>query len=105
MIRAMRDHLVDSLFTLPALVQADMAPSLHFYFANLGGMRRAIAPALLRSYRTWLRDHNDCALLATLTAAADHWSLLCEAVLKSYKAEPQRNGGELMAELEGRITF
>ena len=44
--RAVRDLLADCLVTLPALAQRRATPALHFWFANLEGLRRSLAPGL-----------------------------------------------------------
>ena len=54
MARAVRDHLADALSTLPSLIERAHPPSLHFYFANLSGMRKQIYPALLNAYQHWV---------------------------------------------------
>ena len=54
-VRAARDHLADCTVTLPALLDRDAAASLHFWFANLDGMRREILPAMLYRLRLVVR--------------------------------------------------
>jgi len=44
MLRAVRDLLADCLVTLPALVTRGAVGSLHFWYSNLDGVRRALAP-------------------------------------------------------------
>ncbi|HTT12360.1 MAG TPA: hypothetical protein VMG60_15850 [Burkholderiaceae bacterium] len=46
LVRAVRDLLADCLVTLPVLAQRGTVPALHFWFANLEGLRRALAPRL-----------------------------------------------------------
>jgi hypothetical protein len=54
--RAVRDHLADCLVTLPTLLEREAVGSLHFYLANLSGLRRALFPALLQAYESWLES-------------------------------------------------
>ena len=54
MIRAVRDHLADSLTTLPDLVSKGKDAALHFYFANLNSVRKDLFPALYQGYQSWL---------------------------------------------------
>jgi len=46
-VRAVRDLLADCLVTLPALLERRATASLHFWFSNFDGVRRALAPQLL----------------------------------------------------------
>jgi hypothetical protein len=48
-----RDNLADCLSTLPQLIERDAACSIHFYFANFGGMRATLFPLLAGAYRSW----------------------------------------------------
>ena len=45
-VRALRDHLADCLVTLPTLLQRRADASLHFWFANLEGVRALLFPRL-----------------------------------------------------------
>jgi hypothetical protein len=54
--RAVRDHLADCLVTLPTLLKREAIGSLHFYLANLSGLRRALFPALPQAYDAWLDE-------------------------------------------------
>ncbi|MDX2507407.1 MAG: hypothetical protein QNL62_23425 [Gammaproteobacteria bacterium] len=77
MLRAVKDHLADSLSTLPALLSDFRPESLHFYIANLTSMRKTIAPGLMQCYQQWLhKGGNDNALepLKSYNARArQHW--------------------------------
>jgi len=50
MLRAIRDHLADSLTTLPALLLSNSAPSWNFYFGNLNNMRKDLFPSIIKGY-------------------------------------------------------
>ena len=52
-LRAIKDHIADTISTLPGLLETDNIPALHFYFANLTGMRREIFPEAIQAYRKW----------------------------------------------------
>ena len=82
MARAVRDHLADALSTLPALLERAHPPSLHFYFANLSGMRRQIYPALMDAYDHWI-TYNDTARLRTQNETGrQHWLQVARALLR-----------------------
>ncbi|MHB9119399.1 MAG: Sfum_1244 family protein [Burkholderiales bacterium] len=73
MARAVRDHLADSLSTLPHLLEDGGGASLHFYFANFKGMRRELAPNLDSGYRKWVTGGGLAALEQAVAAGADYW--------------------------------
>jgi len=73
MARAVRDHLADALCTLPDLIERAHPPSLHFYFANLSGMRKQIYPALLNAYEYWVEYADRSRLEAQVRAGRTHW--------------------------------
>lgn len=75
--RAARDHLADCTTTLPALLERDAAPSLHFWFAGLDGLRRELFPRLGRAYRLWREGDRGAALGQAVATGAAHWHALC----------------------------
>lgn len=82
--RAARDHLADCLTTLPTLLQEAQAASLHFYFANLTGMRQALFPMLQTAYRAWRDDGNVAPLADAVTRGRDHWLAVTQRMLAQY---------------------
>lgn len=85
-VRALRDHLADCLVTLPALLERDAAPSLHFWFANLHGMRQALFPRLAAAYTRWGQGDEGRALHAAVNDGVPHWRHVCEKVLALHAA-------------------
>jgi len=71
--RAVRDNLADCLSTLPSLLEREAAASLHFWFANFDGMRRALFPRLALAYRDWCERGQSAVLAAAIAAGAGHW--------------------------------
>jgi hypothetical protein len=72
--RAVRDHLADSLTTLPVLLQDAAEASLHIYFANFSGLRRELFPQLHSAYQSWVAHRSGLAALKALVAPARrHW--------------------------------
>lgn len=89
MARSVRDNLADCLSTLPELIQRDQSCSLHFYFANLEGLRRTLFPQLVSAYEHW-RDSGDVSkLLAAVEAGRTHWQAAAEQMLKTWQKDPQ----------------
>jgi hypothetical protein len=80
--RAARDHLADCLVTLPALLARNAAPSIHFWFAGLDGMRRELFPRLTGAYDAWRRGDGGGALAAAAEAGAAHWQRVCDDALR-----------------------
>ena len=91
-VRAARDHLADCLVTLPALVDRDAAASIHFWFANLDGVRRELAPGLRAAYAAWVSGDGGSALRAAAEAGAARWECACAGVLSAHAA-----GGDVLA--------
>ncbi len=86
MLRALRDHLADSLTTLPALLNNNNAASIHFYFGNMTAMRKHLAPALLSAYDKW-HEKGDLTALEQLAAKSQqHWQKLADEVNDLYTA-------------------
>lgn len=91
-VRAARDHLADCLVTLPALVDRDAAASIHFWFANLDGVRRELAPGLRDAYAAWRAGDGGTALRASAEAGAARWERTCADVLRAHA-----EGGDVLA--------
>jgi hypothetical protein len=79
--RAARDHLADCLVTLPTLLSRSAWPSLHFWFANLDGMRQEIAPAMTSAYAAWRDGTGGQAIGDAVRVGRAHWQRVCEDVL------------------------
>ncbi len=87
MARGVRDHLADSLSTLPALVEDGADAPLHFYFANLTSMRKHLFPRLVDAYRHWLESGRREALADLVPESAAHWESLAKRMLHIHRAE------------------
>lgn len=83
-VRAIRDHLVDCRYTLPALLEEGREAAIHFYMANFTTMRKAIFPALSQAYEQWLEGDGGKAYREVLRRAADYWLDQAEACLALY---------------------
>ena len=82
MLRAIRDHLADSLTTLPALLALDSAPSWHFYFGNLNNMRKDLYPALITGYEDWYETGSLNNISKIIEQGKQHWLELCQQILE-----------------------
>jgi len=86
MARAVRDHLADALSTLPALLEQAHPPSLHFYFANLSGMRKQIYPALMEAYRFWVQYNDTGRLEEQINTGREHWTQVARDLLRLHES-------------------
>lgn len=86
--RAVRDHLADCRSTLPALLARAHAPSLHFYFANLDGVRKELFGDLHRAYKQWVATGELRALHEVVTQDADHWLQVAASFIESFDRDP-----------------
>ena len=106
--RAVRDNLADCLSTLPALLEQGAECSLHFYFANLDGMRRSLFPRLTTAYRHW-RDQGDLSQLrAAVASGREHWEAVGVKLVNHYRieyAEPGAGSNDPIERLETEATF
>ena len=93
MLRAVRDHLADSLSTLPGLLAADEDAPLHFFFANLTHMRRHLFPALVAAFEDWTASGRRAAIENLLPASAEHWQSLARQVIQLYREAPVGSTG------------
>ncbi|MDH3640282.1 MAG: hypothetical protein OES09_17715, partial [Gammaproteobacteria bacterium] len=86
MSRAVKDHLADCVCVLPALLDGYNTPSLHFYFANLGTLRKELFPMLSGAYKTWIADGDTQSLKSAVRAGKDHWLAVAEQILEIHHA-------------------
>ena len=81
MLRAVRDHLADSLTTLPALLISNSSPSWHFYFGNLNNMRKDLYPSLIKGYDEWHESNSLSKIANLIEDGKQHWLTLCQQIL------------------------
>lgn len=86
--RAVRDHLADCLVTLPTLMERDAPAPIHFWFANLDGLRRELFPRAIGAYEAWRGGDCGRALRAAVAAGVDHWRRVCANVLRVGDGSP-----------------
>ncbi len=104
-LRAIRDHLADCMSTLPALLESENIPSLHFYFANFTAMRKELFPSAVNAYKQWV----DTGQLTHISNAADsgkrYWSDLTRDVLAAWRnvRDSYKHDGEPLHALEKLI--
>jgi hypothetical protein len=100
MARAVRDHLADCLHTLPMLIESGRESSLHFFFANLGAMRKELFPSLERGYRAWL-DTGDTAQLEELAdRGRAHWHDVAHRMMSLHREMSSKAAAPMAAEVQ-----
>lgn len=90
--RAVRDNLADCLSTLPALLEPGAECSLHFFFANLEGMRRALFPRLTAAYFQWRQVHDSPALREAVADGCIHWAEVGRKLIEDCRIERSQFG-------------
>ncbi|MCG6971381.1 MAG: hypothetical protein LJE85_16565 [Gammaproteobacteria bacterium] len=84
-IRAVRDHLADCLSTLPALLETENIPSLHFYFANFTAMRKELFPAAVQAYQHWVKTGELTQLDDIATSGQHYWSDVAKQLMATWR--------------------
>ena len=103
--RAVCDNLADCVSTLPTLMEQNAECSLHFYFANLDGTRRALFPRLTDAYRKWHDDGDLSSIKSAVAEGRVHWAEMGLRLLDCYRAgrdggRPGTDGIDVMEKLE-----
>ncbi len=93
--RAVRDHLADCVSTLPTLLERDHEASLHFYFANLRGMRRELFPELTEAYQRWVEGDQQKALRVEVEAGAQRWQETARRLVGMHRERPESCAEEI----------
>ncbi len=93
-VRAARDHWADCMVTLPSLLRQGNDASLHFWFANLEGVRALLFPRLWPAYAAWCAGDQGAALRDAVARGETHWRRLCLHLLALHRSgdddAPQR---------------
>jgi len=84
-VRAVRDHLADCLSTLPALLAHENAASLHFYFANLEGLRKKLFPELTTAYQRWVNGADLTVLMQAVEQGRERWLRTARAIIEQHQ--------------------
>lgn len=100
MLRAVRDHLADSLTTLPALLNLNAVPSWHFYFGNLNNMRKDLYPSLIKGYDEWYEKGSLSKMSDTIESGQTHWLKLCQKILQLDKTDSKLLQSEIQNLIE-----
>jgi hypothetical protein len=97
LVRAVRDLWADCQVTLPALIERAAWPSLHFWLANVDGMRHELAPSLLAAGEAWAASGDPAPLAAAAAAGSAHWQALARRLLDLHRSKGAAADGEIAA--------
>lgn len=97
MARAIKDHLADALSTLPRLLENREPAQLHFYFANLSGMRRVLFPSLYEAYNQWISSNSLQPIKQLINQSEEHWAKLANNLLELFEKHQQKSYPEMEA--------
>lgn len=101
-VRAVRDLYADCLSTLPGLLEREEPAAIHFWFANLVGMRRQLAGDLVEAYQAWLARGDTAPLAAAAARGREHWSATARELLALHGEKGERVGSHIEARLAPR---
>jgi len=92
--RALRDLLADCATTLPALLERDARASIHFWFANLEGVRGLLGAGLRATYSDWRGNPASPARARVLSQALERqrerWLALAARLLAAWESDGER---------------
>ena len=89
MARAVRDHLADTLTTLPALIDNGAESSLHFYMANMTAMRKNLFPGFGIAYDKWAAGGSLDAMREVVETGRTHWLDTARGMLDIHQANDE----------------
>lgn len=99
--RAIKDHLADLQFTLPALLEPGRPrPPVHAWFAGFDGLRAALFPGLPAAYDGWRTGQQPEQLAARVAQANQHFQALAGELLQLWNARGPQAIPEIAARLE-----
>jgi len=102
MARSVRDHLADALSTLPSLIEQASPPSIHFYFANLSGIRKQIYPALLDAYQHWITYNDAEHLKQQIATGREHWLQVARELLQLHESRVKNTWQDMESLIEAK---
>jgi hypothetical protein len=105
MARAVRDLYADCEVTLPGLLQRENPAAIHFYFANLVGMRRKLFPSLVAGYRDWLETGKAAGLERAAGKGREHWHDLARDMLDLHAHLAEAVGGRIEQLIESEAAL
>lgn len=103
MVRAVRDLYADCLSSLPGLVERGEPAAIHFYFANLVGMRRKLAPELVQAYDRWCDGGQLAVIREAAAEGVQRWGSLTRELIARHREVGDAVGAEIEARLDPKV--
>ena len=100
MLRAIRDHLADSFTTLPLLISEANPNAIHFWYANLTGMQKTLAPRIKEAYQRWYETGKLDVLEQLIPDSRQHWFQLASTALTLFKEDPDNMATAIETKIE-----
>lgn len=100
MARALKDHLADAISTLPRLIENREAAQIHFYFANLTGMRKVLFPSLTDAYQEWLKNQSVSIFSEFAERSRQHWLHVAERLLDIFDSQQHQGHAQMQRLVE-----
>lgn len=88
-LRAIKDHMADSLQTLPVLIEKEDVFAIHLYMASFEGYRKKLWPALQDAYKKFLSNNNLSTMQKCVEAGVNHWLQIAENIISNYQRDRQ----------------
>jgi len=98
--RGIRDCLADCLSTLPGLLDQEHTAAVHFYFASLTPMRKAMFPLLVAAYRHWRAEGVATHLNQAFQQGRKHWLEVANDLCTQFAAGQSRQDIALQGRIE-----
>lgn len=102
MARAVRDHLADTLTTLPALIDSGAEASLHFYMANLTAMRKDLFPGFGIAYDEWTSGGGLEPMRKVVETGRNHWLETALGMMEIHRSNKGDTRGSIEQYVESR---
>ncbi|HHL18226.1 MAG TPA: hypothetical protein ENJ33_00665 [Thiothrix sp.] len=104
MLRAVRDHLADTLHTLPFLLQNKHPACLHFYFGVMTSMGKKLSPALYAAYKHWHNTHDLSQLQVLIEVHKTHWQQTAQQAIAIFQKDAEQAVQKIEDLIETRIA-
>lgn len=85
--RAIKDHLADSMITLPALIYNANPLAIHLYISSMHAIRETLFPQLMDAYQLWIQDGDLRVFNRLIKLSQQHWLNKAEYLLDEYRSQ------------------
>ena len=86
--RAIKDHLADTMVTLPELSETGHDAAVHLYFSNMSPLRKKLFPQLTQAYDQW-RQTGQSPFADLIARSHKHWLEKAHVMLEKYQLDQE----------------